>query len=486
MRQNNFVNIEQYISNLFRYSSDVSIEKHMFSTKKKEQILVVYCNGLIEYKILINSILPDIQKNYYVYGLKGVENINCSERITWDKRNENVDKILLEKIFNGNTAIFIEKTIYFFNTSNLPKRSPEESNTEVSLRGPRDAFVEDLNTNVALVRKRLKSNCLVSKSFTLGKRSRTQVRLVYIEDILNQKLINEITNRLNNIDIDNISNDNQLLALLGDSSYSLFPLMHTTSRPDGVVSALIRGRFAIFIDNVPNVLVAPSNLGLLFRTPEDEYTPYYYATFELLIRLVGLMLSIFLPGFFVALTAYHPDQIPFPLLATIASSGLGIPFNFVVEIFLILGLFELFREAGVRLPKAVGQTVAVVGGLIVGSAAIQAGLTTPTLLVVSSITVVSTFTLGNQALYGTVSIIRLFSILLSSVLGMFGFFISAFLFLSYLAQLESFGVPYLSPVSPFVKKDFLKSIVKYPVIKQNERPKILDTIDQDRQGDKKK
>jgi len=478
---------EQYISNLFRHSSDVSIERqYLFSNKKKEQMLVVYCNGLIEHNLLIDSILPVIQKKYYHNGLKGVENINCSERMTWYKNEENVDKILPEKIFNGFTAIFIDRTIYFFNTSKPPKRSPEESHTEVSVRGPRDAFVEDLSTNVALVRKRLKSNCLVTKSFTLGKRSQTQIRLAYIKDIQNQKVINEVTNRLNNINIDIVSSDNQLLALLGDSPYSLFPLMHAVSRPDGVVSALIRGRFVIFIDNVPNVLAAPGNLGLLLRTSEDEHTPYYYATFELFLRLIGLILSIFLPAFWVALSIYNVEQIPFTLLATIASSRLGLPFNTTAEILLMLGLFELFREAGIRLPKAVGQTVAVVGGLIVGNAAIQAGLTSPTMLVISSITAVATFTLGNQALYGTVSIIRFFAIFLSSVLGMFGFFVSVFLTLGYLAKLESFGVPYLSPVSPFVKKDFLKSIVKYPVIKQNERPKILDTIDTDRQGDKKR
>nr|WP_259545409.1 spore germination protein [Heyndrickxia oleronia] len=152
----------------------------------------------------------------------------------------------------------------------------------------------------------------------------------------------------------------------------------------------------------------------------------------------------------------------------------------------MISLFELFREAGVRLPKAVGQTVAVVGGLIIGDAAIRAGLTSPTMLVITAITVISTFTLGSQVLYGTVSIIRLFSILLSSVLGMFGFFISIYLTLGYLAKLESFGIPYLSPVSPYVKNDFSKSLLKYPVDQQNERARILDTNDTDRQGDEKK
>ncbi|HCX51860.1 MAG TPA: spore germination protein [Bacillus sp. (in: Bacteria)] len=484
MRRDNYKKKEQYITNLFQHSTDVSIEKqHLYANNKKEQMLIIYCNGLIEHKLLINSILPDIQDKYYRDGQKGVENINCSERITLRNHEINVDNTLQEKIFNGYTAILIAENLYFFNTSSPPKRSPEESHTEVSLRGPRDAFVEDLSTNIALVRKRLKSKSLVTKSFTLGKRSQTQVRLVYITDIQNKKMIKEVTHRLTNIDIDIINSDNQLLGLLGGSKYSLFPLMKSVSRPDGVVSSLVRGRFAIFIDNVPNVLIAPGNLGLFLHTAEDEHTPYYYASLELLLRLLGLMLSLFLPAFWVALSAFNVDQIPFPLLETIASSRLGIPFNSAVEVLLMLSLFELFREAGVRLPKAVGQTIAVVGGLIVGDAAIRAGLTSPTMLVVSAITAVSTFTLGNQALYGTVTIIRFFSIFLSSVLGMFGFFISVYLTLGYLAKLESFGIPYLSPVSPYVKNDFSKSLLKYPVAQQDERAKILDTNDTDRQGD---
>ncbi|WP_404293034.1 spore germination protein [Cytobacillus kochii] len=484
MHKNNTSN-EIYIIELFRHSSDISVERHhLFSQINKEQMLVFYCNGLIDHKLLINSILPDIQSNYYQNGLEGVENINSSMRLSWKENKDNINQNIQEKILNGYTGISIADTVYFFNTANPPIRKTEESTTEVNIRGPRDAFVEDISSNMALVRKRVKSNSLVSKSFTIGQRSQTQVQLIYLTDIQNDEIIHEVTNRLNAIDIDFLNSDNQLLGLIGESNYSPFPLLQSVSRPDGVVSSLARGRFAILVDNVPNALIAPANLGLLLHTSEDEHSPYYYVTFELMLRLIGLILSIFLPAFWVSISAFNMDQIPLPLLATIAASRIGIPFNTTLELLLMLGLFELFREAGVRLPKAVGQTVAVVGGLVVGDAAIRAGLTSPTMLVISSITAVSTFTLGNQALFGTVSLLRIGSIILSSVFGMFGFFISVFLVLGHLAKLESFGIPYLSPVSPFVKKDFLKSITKYPTSKQNERAKILNPLDKDRQGDK--
>src|SRR5699024_4362494 len=227
---------------------------------------------------------------------------------------------------------------------------------------PRHAFVEDISLNLALVRKGVKSNSLVAEEFTIGKRSKTKIQLVYFTDIQDKPMIRRARERLNKIDIDILSSDDQLLPIIGCSHYSLFPLMESVSRPDGVAGSLARGRFAIFIDNVPNVVVGPANLGYFFNSSEDAYTPYYYATFELALRFVGFMLAIFLPAFWVALSAYNMDQIPFPLLATIAASRLGIPFSPTIELLLMLALFELFREAGVRLPKAVGQTVAVVGG----------------------------------------------------------------------------------------------------------------------------
>lgn len=485
MQKNNQPAKQSLIKELFHHTSDISVEEHhLFNTKKKEAMLVVYCNGLIDHHLLINSIFPDIQSTFYHTGLKGLENIKCTVKEPWTSNIESLESILLEKIFNGYTAIIIAEVIYFFNTIDVPKRTPEESNSEVSLRGPRDAFVEDISLNLALVRKRVKSNSLVAEEFTIGKRSKTKVQLIYFTDIQDKPMIRKARERLNKIDIDFLSSDNQLLPIIGGSNYSLFPLMESVSRPDGVVESLARGRFAIFIDNVPNVVVGPANLGYFFNSSEDAYTPYYYATFELALRFVGFMLAIFLPAFWIALSAYNMDQIPFPLLATIAASRLGIPFSPTVELLLMLALFELFREAGVRLPKAVGQTVAVVGGLIVGDAAIRAGFTSPTMLVISAITAVATFTLGNQALYGTVSIFRIATILFASILGMFGFFISLFLTLGYLAKLESFGVPYLSPISPFIKRDVLKSILKKPVVNQNERATILYPNDSDRQGEK--
>lgn len=477
--------IIMYFQNLFQDSSDIKvIRAQVVNSRKQEDLVLVYCEGLINSDLLLNSILPEIQKSYRLNGDKGLKELNSSESIKLIKDNLSVEKAIHEKIFDGFSAILINETIYFFNTASPPKRSPEESASEVSVKGPRDAFVEDITSNIALVRKRLKTETMVTKSFTIGERSNTKVSLVYMTDIQNKEIIDEVIKRLQAIDIDVLNSDNQIIELLSDSKYTLFPLLESVSRPDGVVEGLARGRFAIFIDNIPNVVVGPVNFSLILNTSEDEHMPFFYASFAMALRIIGVILAIFLPSFWIALSAYNVDQIPFSLLATIGASRIGIPFNIPIELLLMITLFELFREAGVRLPKAVGQTVAVVGGLIVGDAAIRAGLTSPTMLVVSAITAVATFTLGNQSLFGTVTILRVFSILCASVLGMYGFFLSVFLTLGYLAKLESFSVPYLSPVSPYVKGDFAKSLLKFPVVKQNRRAKILKTKDDDRQGEK--
>ncbi|MNI35188.1 Spore germination protein XA [compost metagenome] len=352
---------------------------------------------------------------------------------------------------------------------------------EVSIKGPKDGFVEELPTNVALVRKRLRTNSLCYEQFKIGTRSKSRVALLYIEDIIQPEILGEARERLLNFQIDALFSGSQLEEILSDSSSSLFPLIDYTGRPDYVADCLIHGRFAIIVDGSPIAVIAPANLTLLFKTPEDIYLPYYYVTFERILRWIALVISMLLPGFWVALSAFNIDQLPFPLLATVTIARIGLPLPTPLEAFMMMGLFELFREAGARLPKSIGQTVAVVGGIIIGDAAIRAGLASTTMLVVSSLTAVATFTFVNQTLSGSVSVIRLYVLLLSSTLGMYGFVLGTFTIVLYLSKLESFGVPYLSPLSPIKFKDILSALFMKPISKSNLRPEIMQTEDTTRQ-----
>lgn len=391
---------------------------------------------------------------------------------------------MIDAVFSGDLVLFFprNRVLCRISMASPPQRKPSESSTEISIKGPRDGFTEDVTTNVALVRKRLKSTSLGIEYFELGRRTKTNVALLYMTDIANGEIVAEVRHRLNNIDVDGIISGQQLETGLADDSYSLFPLLEYMGRPDFAAESLLRGRFVLIVDGNPMAVIGPTNLTSLIKSPEDLHSPFYYTSLERILRMLGLLVAVLLPGFWVAVSAYNLDQIPFPLVATITVSRLGLPLSGPIDLFLMLGLFELFREAGMRLPKAVGQTVAVVGGLIVGDAAISAGLTGPTTLVISAVTAVSTFTLVNQSLSGGVTVIRFIVLILCSLFGMLGFFVSLYLLVVYLASLTSFGVPYMAPLSPITFKDVLKAIIIMPWHKQTQRPGIYKPKDGTRMG----
>ena len=411
------------------------------------------------------------------------EHANWPRHLDWTPI-EKLDEVP-EIVFSGQLIICFDnrQTLLALDIANPPKRDPQEANTEMAIKGPRDGFVEEAIANVALIRKRLNTASLNHESFIIGKRSRTYVALLYIQDIVNPKLIDEVKRRLKRIDIDVLLGAGQLEKMLSDQPSSLFPLIDYTGRPDFAADCLVRGRFVLVVDGSPIVIIAPTNLTLLLKSPEDLHFPYYFATMGVFLRLFGLVISLFLPGFWVAVTVFNIEQIPYPLLATISLARIGLPFPGPLEAFMMIGLFELFREASERLPKAVGQTIAVVGGIVIGDAAIRAGLVSATLLVVAAVTAVARFTLVNQSLVGTVTVLRFIVLILSSMFGMYGFILSVITLIFYLSTLKSFNIPYLAPLSPLNIKDAFASVLRKPWQSVQKRPAILQTTDKTRNGD---
>ncbi|MFC3802454.1 spore germination protein [Cohnella sp. GCM10012308] len=376
---------------------------------------------------------------------------------------------ILADLFSGSVIIVMRGKLLAYPIPMQPERAPEESASEISVKGPRDGFVESLHVNRALVRKRLKSPDLKIESFTVGTESRTEVNLLFLKSAASRSLVEEARKRIRRLSPEIVNGAGQIEEMLSDRSRSLFPLIDYTGRPDYIVECLAAGRVAIIVDGLPLVYTAPTNMFELLKSPEDLHNSYYYVTMERLLRLLGLFITLTLPGFWVAVSTFNVDQIPFPLMATIVVSRIGLPISTAIEMFLMLFMFELFREAGVRLPRAVGQTVAVVGGIIVGDAAIRAGLTSPTMLVVSAVTSVTSFTLVNQTLFGSVTLLRFVVLLFSTALGMFGFFIGVFAILLYMVSLRSFGEPYLKPAAPFEAGRVRGAFIKLPYIDQKSK-----------------
>ncbi|SFS53984.1 spore germination protein [Paenibacillus sp. BC26] len=432
-------------------------EAHDVKLEHIGEISLLYCESLVNMDRLKTIVIPNwkqmIQNNEW----------------------KPLEKSITEEIFAGAVVMFPDQLKY-----ELPEprsRSVEESTSEVSIKGPRDGFTEEVETNVALIRKRMKTTSLNYEQVKIGRRGNSTVALLYCKDITNESILKELRARLAKIDIDVLLGAAQLEEYLSDSPNSIFPLVDYIGRPDFAVQALMTGRFVILIDGSPMAIIGPINFLELIKSPEDIHFPFYYTIFQRMLRFVGLMVAMFLPGFWVSLFAYNIDQLPFPLLSTLVTARLGIPYPAPIETFIILGLFEMFREAGIRLPTAVGQTVAVVGGLIIGDAAIRSGLASPSMLMVTASAVVATFTLVNQSLSGTVTLIRIYVLLVSCILGLFGFFIASLSVIAYMATLKSFGVPYLEPISQMKLKPIIISIINLPFHMKRERFKALHPKD---------
>lgn len=459
----------------FMKSQDVQFKVHK---TEKETFKMIYIESLVDLHYFDQYILPKLGVSLDHSVKSKLLSLFQAEDVT-SKSIEELSTLLLE----GNTLFQLEDVVLTINAGDLPKRQPEESAIETSIRGPKDGFVEDIKTNISLIRRRLNTPSLCLEKFTIGKRSKTKVAIMYLDDVIDPRVLEEIRYRLNKVELDILVNIYDLELYVRDRPYSIFPTMDYTGRPDFIAHALNQGRFALLVDGNPTVSFAPMNLLLQTKSPEDTYNSFAYVSLERIIRFFGVMVTGFLPGIWVAFTAFNIEQIPYLLVATISVSRFGLPLSAPIEMLIVLFLFELFNEAGVRLPRAIGQTVAVLGGLIVGDAAIRAGLTSPTMLVVAAITYISSFTLVNQSLSSAFTIIRFTTLLFSTLFGLFGVIICFIVSILYLSTLSSFGVPYLGSLAPISGKEVIRSFLRVPRQLLKTRTSSTSPEDSTRGGD---
>ncbi|MGE5701770.1 MAG: spore germination protein [Clostridia bacterium] len=475
---------EEWAARTFVDCHDVIMKQFVFG---QTAVTLLYCEGLADTKQLNETILPSLHAVLAEISAESAVLTDDILRSKWTISSLKQERALADtvsSVFNGELVLFLDglASAFIVNIADPPKRNPEDSNTEISIRGSRDGFIENLAVNVALIRKRLRTESLSYEQYTLGRRSKTKVGLLYIKDVIRPQIVDEVKQRLAGIDTDAVYSTNQLEELLAEKKFTLFPLFDYTGRADYVVASLLRGRFVIVLDGVPTVIIGPTNLMMIIKTSEDLHSAYSSVTYGRILRLAGLLISLFLPGFYIAIISYHQDQVPLTLLATLVMSRKGVPLPAPAEALIMLLLFELFKEAGLRLPQAIGQTLGVVGGLIIGDAAIRSGLTSPSLLVVIGSTAVATYSLVNQTLSVSVSILRIAVLLMSAFLGIFGFILSIFIVLIMLSNLRSFGIPYLAPISPFTPRDAISALVRLPASFQKRRPKMLHVQDATREG----
>ncbi|WP_338131031.1 spore germination protein [Cohnella rhizosphaerae] len=359
-------------------------------------------------------------------------------------------------------------------------RPVEEPQTEALIRGPRDGFTEDFRTNTALVRRRLRDPNLRFETFQLGRRSRTDVAVVYVEGIVNDKLLQEVRRRIHTIDVDEVAGSGFIEQWLTDHQLSPFPQIMSTERPDKLSAALLQGKVGIIVDNSPFQLIMPMTLFAFFHSPEDYYQNWIVSTAIRVMRFGAAFLATFMPAFYIALTEFHHGMLPSELAFSIAGSREGVPFPSVVEAFAMEATLELLREAGIRLPKPIGQTIGIVGGLVIGEAAVRAGIVSPIMVIVVAITAISSFSLPSYTFAISLRLLRFLVMLSAALFGLYGIVLAYIMLNIHIANLKSFGIPYSTPFAPTFLSDWKDLILRAPLSMMTGRPKMMRTKDKNR------
>ncbi|MBT2291222.1 spore germination protein [Paenibacillus albidus] len=350
------------------------------------------------------------------------------------------------------------------------KRSVEEPQTETSLRGPREGFTESVTTNLSQLRRKIQSIKLQVKSHNIGSYTGTEVCIAYIDGLAKPSLLNEVKRRLERIDIDSVLETGYLEELTEDNPYSPFPQQQFTERVDVAAAGLLEGRIALLVDGTPDVLIVPATLSTLLQAADDYYNRAVYSSFLRFLRYWTLLLSMILPAVYVAILNFHHEMVPGKLLISIASAREEIPFPTFVEVMMMQLAFEVLREAGLRLPRQIGSAVTIVGALVVGEAAVSAGLVSAPIVIIIAFTGIAGFTAPHYSLEFAIRLLRLPLIVLGGTLGMLGVMFGIIAIAIHLCMLRSYGVPFLSPFAPFVLNEMKDTAIRAPRWKMSRRP----------------
>ncbi|QYR24300.1 spore germination protein [Paenibacillus sp. sptzw28] len=366
----------------------------------------------------------------------------------------------LEALLSGEAAVAVcgFGRVMLVNVASAPHRAVSEPATENAIHGPREGFTEDLDINVGILRRILRSEKLRMKAWEVGTSAKTEVRMVYMEGIADSKLVEEMTARIDAVKLEALIETNYLAENIKDRPLSLFPTIQTTERPDIVHAALMKGKVAIMVDNSPFVLIVPFTFWNAFQANEDYYLMYSSATFVRAIRAFFIIWALTLPSLYVALTTFHIEMLPTNLLLAIAASRERAPFPAMLEALIMESVFEALREAIVRLPRILSQAVSVVGALVIGQAIVQAGVVSIPMVIVVSVTGIASLMIPRYEMTFAIRILRLALLLLAGSLGFYGIALGLFFTQVYLTGVRSAGTPYMTPVAPLLlsgMKDFL-------------------------------
>ncbi|HPL99668.1 MAG TPA: spore germination protein [Bacillota bacterium] len=468
-------------------NADVIIRELFIGGNENLDALIVYLIGNIDKKMLNDNVIKPLMT------CSGLENIGLSgeglkEHIakkclqTGSVKYQKDYKAALQDVFSGE-GILLAKGIegfIIFAVDGGQKRQISEPETEKRIRGTKEGFIEDIWVNIGMIREFIKDPMLKIEMLKIGQRSQTDVAIAYINGLADSKIVDEVKKRIKKINIDAILSSGYVEQYIEDNPWSVFPQLLGTEKPDKATANLLEGKLLIIIDRTPYVFSAPTLFVEFFQATEDYYEKFHVGIISRIIRLIAFLIAVLGTSIYIALTSFHPELIPSELLISFARLRKKVPFPPVIEALIMEFIVEVLREAGIRLPTSVAGTLGIVGGIILGDAAIRSNLVSPAMIVVIAITTVCNFVLPNYSMTLSMRLLKFFLILLSATFGAYGIALGLIVIVTHLAKLESFSVPYLSPYAPFRLRDMKDALLRLPLWMYVKRPVSIPHIDDKR------
>ncbi|NLN41380.1 MAG: spore germination protein [Clostridiales bacterium] len=485
--QDNITNIKNAMNNNF------DIKTKEFKLRGQEIYAgIVYIQSIVNEDTILQHIVNPlmiessliIDKDEPILFKTIIESMVTAEYV---KIVESLAEIILA-IMSGDTLLCIQgyDKGFIISTRKYVGRQVGEPVLEPSVQGSQEGFTETIRDNIGLIRRRLRDPNLVFNVHKLGRRTKLEVVVIYIKDIVDQNVVDEVNRRISSLDIDGVHNAAQLGLHITDSPNSIFPLFQLTERPDRTVRGLLEGRVAILIEGGGRALLVPVTLPLQVQSVDDYYENWIVGSILRISRYLGLFVSSFLPALYIAVTSHHPGMLPTILVLTIAGSRAGMPFPGIFEAIIMEVTIAMLQEASIRLPRVVGQTVSIVGGLVIGQAAVQAGIVGPIMVIITALTAIGSFTIPDYSLSLATRAIRIPFMILAATLGIFGVSMGMLLLLIYIADLKSFGVRYIRPLSPYRSSDLRQTFISSNESSMTKRPVFLNPGDKQRQSTTKR
>lgn len=415
---------------------------------KPKKAAVIYVDGMTDADMVEDFVIRPLLKNKCEKTgqdfLSYVEN-HVMETVDW-KEDESFEDILTD-ILSGNTLLLLESCpkAIILSTKKYPSRGVGETQQEMVIRGPKDSFTENMRINTALIRRRIRDSRLKMEHTMVGERSKTDLAIVYMDDLVQPELLEKVRQKVNALSFDGIFDGGMVEQLLEENVWTPFPQFQHTERPDKAASGLLEGRIVLVVDNSPGVLILPVTYQMFFQAGDDYYTRFEVASFARLLRFAASLFAIGFPGLYVAIAAFHTEMLPTSFLLSIATARTGIVIPVALEVLLMEFQFELLKEAGIHLPGQLGGTIGIVGGLIVGQAAVEAGIVSTIVVIVVSFTAIASFIVPNESFGAVFRLLKFLFIITAAIWGIYGYLLTFAALLLHLSQIESFGVPYMLP-----------------------------------------